>query len=406
MDKTLLRTFVSQVRQGEASKALTSLRDSVTAFDAERTQKYFDQFQTPTEKALSEQKKKLDEEFKSNIYAIAEKNKEIFKTKINKAIVELDEDHGKKLEEILENLDNHHSDKLEKVIAKLDEDYTQKLEKLHRKVKHFIRESDGDNDFDDRSENETQELYFKINDNGDTTIVKLSRDDGEWHESLIAGKEPYGFGSKTYMSYLKPEEIKSWLQKDYSDVTQISEDELESELSQLSGESTSEETIEECDKKKAWKDPKKEKEIERKNLALLKKKDPKVKKSFRASLKEAFESAESNPEETPVEEISTKENPIEEAPRSISEKISGMRGIGLSQEDKAKIIEISEKLNDPKLDEVIIDNIKRVDTMPIDKAIEAIKSISQGKSVNIEPHLKDEVETQKSEEEKPTDEKI
>ncbi len=56
--------------------------------------------------------------------------------------------------------------------------------------------------------------YLELTD-GDTT-VSLSKRGGKWYEdSVIDGEEPYGWGSKTYQSYLEPGDIASYLSKDY-----------------------------------------------------------------------------------------------------------------------------------------------------------------------------------------------
>ena len=56
--------------------------------------------------------------------------------------------------------------------------------------------------------------YFELTD-GEVT-VSFYKDGGKWHEDqVIDGKAPYGWGSKTYMGYLTPDEISSWLTTDY-----------------------------------------------------------------------------------------------------------------------------------------------------------------------------------------------
>lgn len=60
-----------------------------------------------------------------------------------------------------------------------------------------------------------EELKYVELSNGDI-VVAIRKKDGQWHEAdVLEGKEPYGWGGKTYMGYLKPKDIAQWLGKDY-----------------------------------------------------------------------------------------------------------------------------------------------------------------------------------------------
>ena len=69
-----------------------------------------------------------------------------------------------------------------------------------------LNESEDDEDYD----------YSNLElSNGDIT-VQLYKAGSKWREgSVIDGEEPYGWGSKTYESYLTPDDICTWLRKDY-----------------------------------------------------------------------------------------------------------------------------------------------------------------------------------------------
>ena len=77
-----------------------------------------------------------------------------------------------------------------------------------KKVKTF-------DEFVKESLNESEYDYLELSD-GKTT-VSLYREGGNWHEDrVLRGKKPYGWGQKTYMSYLSPEEIADYLSSDYN----------------------------------------------------------------------------------------------------------------------------------------------------------------------------------------------
>lgn len=68
----------------------------------------------------------------------------------------------------------------------------------------------------DESEADEDQDYSNLElSNGDIT-VQLYKAGSKWREgSVIDGEEPYGWGSKTYGSYLTPDDICTWLRKDY-----------------------------------------------------------------------------------------------------------------------------------------------------------------------------------------------
>jgi len=76
-----------------------------------------------------------------------------------------------------------------------------------------------------------------------TCVVKIKKEGSKWHEYPIAGDIPENFGSKTYMSYLTPKEILSWLRKDYSIVKIITSDEVDEFISEIEDD----EDIDDCD---------------------------------------------------------------------------------------------------------------------------------------------------------------
>lgn len=83
----------------------------------------------------------------------------------------------------------------------------------------------------DTDEDDGPPYYFFI-DGDNQAIVKIDKGmrGGSYRETLVRGEEPYGFGSKTYQSYLSADDIESWLRKDYGDVTRIKEEEFDDYL--------------------------------------------------------------------------------------------------------------------------------------------------------------------------------
>jgi hypothetical protein len=112
-----------------------------------------------------------------------------------KVVWEVDYKQLPNLEKILGDMDKSKD-------PKKDEEYAKKLGA--RSI--AIAESN------EEDEDDVEYLEFS---NGEIT-VSMYKEDGKWHEDrVIAGEKPYGWGSKTYQSYLSPEDIAGWLRKDY-----------------------------------------------------------------------------------------------------------------------------------------------------------------------------------------------
>lgn len=92
-------------------------------------------------------------------------------------------------------------------------------------------DEDMEDDVDTDEDSDGPPYYFFI-DGDSQAIVEINRGSrgGSYRETLVRGEEPYGFGSKTYQSYLSADDILSWLRKDYGDVTRIKEEEFDDYL--------------------------------------------------------------------------------------------------------------------------------------------------------------------------------
>ena len=78
----------------------------------------------------------------------------------------------------------------------------------HNESKKMSESEDDDQDDFDSTD------YLEFTD-GNTT-VSLYKDGSRWIEGdIVKGKKPYGWGGKTYMSYLTPKDIAGYLSKDY-----------------------------------------------------------------------------------------------------------------------------------------------------------------------------------------------
>jgi len=73
-----------------------------------------------------------------------------------------------------------------------------------------------DNDFDDDDEygDNNNGFFVVIADEDGAFIGMIYKEGSKWREQAIAGNAPYNWGS-SYMGYLKPHDVMSWLQKDY-----------------------------------------------------------------------------------------------------------------------------------------------------------------------------------------------
>lgn len=102
-----------------------------------------------------------------------------------------------------------------------------KMTKSEDEESYSSNDDDCDED-EDKEEDEDEDVYFIITDRYDhESLVMLKKDYGRWEEHLIAGKKPYGFGGKSYMSYLKPEDLLGWLSHDYDNVEPVEPDEVD-----------------------------------------------------------------------------------------------------------------------------------------------------------------------------------
>jgi hypothetical protein len=82
-----------------------------------------------------------------------------------------------------------------------------------------MSESDNYDDYDDYDDSEDEvndEGFFVVIASEDDGVFlgSIIKDGGKWRESGGQGPKPSNWGS-TYMSYLKPEEIMSWMRQDY-----------------------------------------------------------------------------------------------------------------------------------------------------------------------------------------------
>jgi hypothetical protein len=83
-----------------------------------------------------------------------------------------------------------------------------------------VLESDATYDEDeedyDEEDEEDQSFYVVLADeDGEVFVGSISKEDGRWRERRVSGKAPYGWSGSNYMSYLKPNDIMSWIRKDY-----------------------------------------------------------------------------------------------------------------------------------------------------------------------------------------------
>jgi hypothetical protein len=83
-----------------------------------------------------------------------------------------------------------------------------------------VLESDATYDEDeedyDEEDDEDQSFYVVLADeDGEVFVGSISKEDGRWRERRVSGKAPYGWSGSNYMSYLKPNDIMSWIRKDY-----------------------------------------------------------------------------------------------------------------------------------------------------------------------------------------------
>ena len=96
---------------------------------------------------------------------------------------------------------------------------------LYNGGKHSFHSSDvrelEEDDFDEEDD-ESSDFYvvFHDEDEQDTWIGKLTQEGGKWRERTHKGKPDYRWGT-SYMGYLSPDDVMSWIHKDYSRGMQI-----------------------------------------------------------------------------------------------------------------------------------------------------------------------------------------
>lgn len=72
--------------------------------------------------------------------------------------------------------------------------------------------------------NENEEFFVRVRKWDDEGIIKIFKEDGKWKEKNVEGDLG---GDKTYMGYLKVEDILEWLNDDFDDVEIIDKAEVE-----------------------------------------------------------------------------------------------------------------------------------------------------------------------------------
>lgn len=76
-----------------------------------------------------------------------------------------------------------------------------------------------DEDYDGHEKNVEDFFVAGWNeDAGRSWVGEVSKVNGKWVESSTKGAAPDNWGGKRYMSYLSPDEVMSWLSKDYDEV--------------------------------------------------------------------------------------------------------------------------------------------------------------------------------------------
>lgn len=71
---------------------------------------------------------------------------------------------------------------------------------------------------DDDADDVERFWFVLVRDDGSSGCFmgEIYREEGSWRERPVQGKAPYGFGGKTYMSYLEPRQVISYISGDYS----------------------------------------------------------------------------------------------------------------------------------------------------------------------------------------------
>jgi len=79
--------------------------------------------------------------------------------------------------------------------------------------KKEIKEDEVEGEVEGREDED--EFYVEITDGGKKAVVRIYKEGGKWYEDLEDGDNISGVGGKRYMSYLEPDDIVSWLRRDY-----------------------------------------------------------------------------------------------------------------------------------------------------------------------------------------------
>lgn len=85
-------------------------------------------------------------------------------------------------------------------------------------LRKFVEIMSARENIEESDEGEAEMFYVVIADGSDRCVARLEKYGRSWHEECVFGDSPDGFSSKTYMGYLSPDEIISWLNRDYSTV--------------------------------------------------------------------------------------------------------------------------------------------------------------------------------------------
>lgn len=102
--------------------------------------------------------------------------------------------------------------------------------KDHAGLRKFVEIMGARENIEESDEDETEMFYVIIIDGENRCVARLEKMGGYWHEECVFGNAPDNFTSKRYMSYLSPEDIISWLNRDYSTVAGPFADEYEAEI--------------------------------------------------------------------------------------------------------------------------------------------------------------------------------
>jgi hypothetical protein len=126
-----------------------------------------------------------------------------------------DEENGDQHEFILVSTAGKQASEVSKRASELDDEEFDDEE--------FDDEEFDDEEFDDEAPRKP--LYFRVTNYGSTAVIKLQLEDGRWRESLYSAEEGdpsnLQIGNSTYMSYLTPQDLLSWLKRDYQRVEML-----------------------------------------------------------------------------------------------------------------------------------------------------------------------------------------